>query len=415
MHILYSQLVTDAHLSPEQQILLQGLRAGSTPTITADAPVAAGGGAREHKSFEAAQDWVTAFFDKGAEEVLGYYADDFVWEDIEFMQTITTKEELYKAFVVFNNSGPESPFGVHKFEVLTYDGGPAGKSRGVRRTEGTPPEWQGGLEGDYARFANNIYLGTNFDYDEWGYMQWVWKATHNSDFFGIPAAGKTTVTRGTTTQMYRNGKIVPLPHPLEFPRVRDATGPHPAAGRGVAQQSRPRQLIGRAMRYSLLGRSGLRVSKLALGTMTFGTGAEWSRPEEDCRPVFDAYVEAGGNFIDTANMYTGGESEKMIGRFIASDRDRFVVASKYANAVPGAGDPNAAGVHRKSLTRSLDASLKRLGTDYIDLYFVHWWDFTTPVEEVQRALTDAIAAGKILHIGLSDVPAWVVSRGADLP
>ena len=164
------------------------------------------------------------------------------------------------------------------------------------------------------------------------------------------------------------------------------------------------------MRYSLLGRSGLRVSKLALGTMTFGTAADWSRPEEECRPVFDTYVEAGGNFIDTANMYTGGESEKMIGRFIASDRDRFVVATKYANAVPGGGDPNAAGVHRKSIVRSLDASLKRLGTDYIDLYLVHWWVFTTPVEEVQRALTDAIAAGKILHIGLSDVPAWVVSR-----
>ena len=140
--------------------------------------------------------------------MLGYYADDFVWEDIEFMQTITTKEDLYKAFVVFNNSGPESPFGIHKFEVLTYDGGPAGRSRGVRRTEGTPPEWQGELEGDYARFANNIYLGADLDYDEWGYMQWVWKATHNSDFFGIPAAGKTTVTRGTTTQMYKNGKIV---------------------------------------------------------------------------------------------------------------------------------------------------------------------------------------------------------------
>lgn len=164
------------------------------------------------------------------------------------------------------------------------------------------------------------------------------------------------------------------------------------------------------MRYSLLGRSGLRVSKLALGTMTFGAAAEWSRSEEECRPIFDAYVEAGGNFIDTANMYTGGESEKMIGRFIAPDRDRFVVASKYANAVPGTGDPNAAGVHRKSLMRSLDASLKRLGVDYIDLYFVHWWDFTTPIEEVQRALTDAISAGKILHIGLSDVPAWVVSR-----
>lgn len=164
------------------------------------------------------------------------------------------------------------------------------------------------------------------------------------------------------------------------------------------------------MRYQLLGRSGLRVSQIALGTMTFGTAADWSRPEAECRPVFDAYVEAGGNFIDTANMYTGGESEQIVGRLIAPERDRFVVATKYANAVPGAGDPNAAGMHRKSLTRSLDASLKRLGVDYIDLYFVHWWDFTTPVEEVQRALDDAVSAGKILHVGLSDVPAWVVSR-----
>lgn len=164
------------------------------------------------------------------------------------------------------------------------------------------------------------------------------------------------------------------------------------------------------MRYRLLGKSGLRVSQIALGAMTFGTAADWSRPEEECRPVFDAFVEAGGNFIDTANMYTGGESERIVGRMVASDRDRFVIASKYANAVPGTGDPNAAGMHRKSLTRSLDASLKRLGTDYIDLYFVHWWDFTTPVEEVQRALDDAVSAGKILHVGLSDVPAWVVSR-----
>jgi aryl-alcohol dehydrogenase-like predicted oxidoreductase len=164
------------------------------------------------------------------------------------------------------------------------------------------------------------------------------------------------------------------------------------------------------MRYQLLGRSGLRVSQIALGTMTFGTAADWSRPEAECRPVFDAYVEAGGNFVDTANMYTGGESEQIVGRLIAPERDRFVVATKYANAVPGAGDPNAAGMHRKSLTRSLDASLKRLGVDYIDLYFVHWWDFTTPVEEVQRALDDAVRAGKILHVGLSDVPAWVVSR-----
>jgi aryl-alcohol dehydrogenase-like predicted oxidoreductase len=164
------------------------------------------------------------------------------------------------------------------------------------------------------------------------------------------------------------------------------------------------------MRYSILGRSGLRVSKICLGTMTFGPGADWSRSEAESRAVFDAYAEAGGNFIDTANMYTGGESEKIVGRLVAPDRERFVVATKYANAVPGKNDVNAAGVHRKSLTQSLDASLKRLGLDYVDLYIVHWWDFTTPIEETQRALDDAVRAGKILHIGLSDVPAWVVSR-----
>jgi aryl-alcohol dehydrogenase-like predicted oxidoreductase len=164
------------------------------------------------------------------------------------------------------------------------------------------------------------------------------------------------------------------------------------------------------MRYSLLGRSGLRVAKIALGTMTFGPGAEWSRDEAAARAVFDVYRGAGGNFIDTANMYTGGESERIVGRLVADDRERFVVATKYANAAPGRQDPNAAGMHRKSLVQSLDASLKRLGLDYIDLYWVHWWDFTTPVEEVHRALDDAVRAGKILHIGLSDVPAWVVSR-----
>jgi aryl-alcohol dehydrogenase-like predicted oxidoreductase len=164
------------------------------------------------------------------------------------------------------------------------------------------------------------------------------------------------------------------------------------------------------MRYKLLGRSGLRVSEIALGTMTFGPGADWSRSEDEARAIFDAYVEGGGNFIDSANMYTGGESEKIVGRLVAADRERFVVATKYANAVPGSGNPNAAGMHRKSLVQSLDASLKRLGVDYIDLYFVHWWDFTTPVEEVHRALDDAVRAGKVLHIGLSDVPAWVVSR-----
>lgn len=165
------------------------------------------------------------------------------------------------------------------------------------------------------------------------------------------------------------------------------------------------------MRYSILGRSGLRVSQVALGTMTFGIGAAWSRPEVECRPIFDAYVEQGGNFIDTANMYTGGESERMVGRFIAADRDRFVLATKYANAAPGRNDPNEAGMHRKSIVQSVDRSLSRLGVDYIDLYFAHFWDFTAPVEEVLRAFDDLIRAGKILHVGLSDVPAWVVSRG----
>lgn len=164
------------------------------------------------------------------------------------------------------------------------------------------------------------------------------------------------------------------------------------------------------MRYRLLGRSGLRVSEIALGTMTFGPGADWSRSEDEVRALFDAYAAAGGNFIDTANLYTGGESERIVGRLMGAERERFVVASKYGNAPPGSGNPNAAGMHRKSLTQSLDASLQRLGVDYIDLYFVHWWDFTTPVEEVHRALDDAVSAGKILHIGLSDVPAWVVSR-----
>ena len=222
MHFLYSKLVKDEHLTPEQHAFSRrnfskgvlGLAgaAGIVGATSACATAPAGKAAahippRLTKNYQTAQDWVTAFFEKGAEEVLGYYADDFVWEDVEFMQTITTKEDLYKAFVVFNNSGPDSPFGIHKFEVLTFDGGPAGPSQCETRKGPMPTEWQG-YEADYNRFANNIFAGADLDYDEWGYMQWIWKATHNEDFFGMPAAGKTTVTRGTTTQMYKNGKIV---------------------------------------------------------------------------------------------------------------------------------------------------------------------------------------------------------------
>ena len=168
------------------------------------------------------------------------------------------------------------------------------------------------------------------------------------------------------------------------------------------------------MDYRLLGSSGLRVSELCLGAMTFGSEEAWCADRAESQAMFEAFVKAGGNFIDTADIYTGGESEKLVGEFIASDRERFVLATKYTNAFPGAEDPNAAGNHRKNLTQSLDASLKRLNVDYIDLYWVHVWDYTTPVDEVMRALDDAVSAGKILYVGLSDAPAWVASRANTL-
>ncbi len=168
------------------------------------------------------------------------------------------------------------------------------------------------------------------------------------------------------------------------------------------------------MDYQLFGSSGLRVSQLCLGAMTFGSDEPWCADKAESRAMFDAFVAAGGNFIDTADIYTGGESEKLIGEFIADDRERFVVATKYTNSFPGPEDPNASGNHRKNLTQSLDASLKRLNVDYIDLYWVHVWDYTTPVDEVIRALDDAVRAGKILYIGLSDAPAWVASRANTL-
>lgn len=164
------------------------------------------------------------------------------------------------------------------------------------------------------------------------------------------------------------------------------------------------------MRYKLLGRSGLKVSELCLGTMTFGQDwGDWGSNEDESRKVYDKFIEAGGNFVDTANLYTRGTSEKMLGKFIAPNRDKIVVATKYTNSEP-AGDPNCAGNSRKNLTQSLDASLKRLNTDYIDLYWIHIWDFLTPIEEVMRALDDAVRAGKVLYVGISDAPAWVVSR-----
>ncbi len=163
------------------------------------------------------------------------------------------------------------------------------------------------------------------------------------------------------------------------------------------------------MRYKLLGKSGLRVSELCLGTMTFGDEWGWGSNREKSRQIFDTFIESGGNFIDTADLYTNGTSEKFLGEFIAADRQRIVLATKYTNSAPGT-DPNAAGNHRKNMMQSVEASLQRLKTDYIDLYWLHIWDYMTPIEEVMRAFDDLVRQGKVLYIGISDAPAWVIAR-----
>src|SRR5580693_2074421 len=163
------------------------------------------------------------------------------------------------------------------------------------------------------------------------------------------------------------------------------------------------------MRYRLLGNSGLRVSEAALGTMTFGDDWGWGTAKDEARKVYDAFREAGGNFIDTANIYTNGTSESFLGEFMEGHRQSVVLATKYSNAVPGT-DPNAAGNQRKNMMQSVEASLKRLQTDYIDLYWVHLWDQITPVEEVMRGLDDLVRQGKALYVGISDAPAWWIAQ-----
>ncbi len=166
--------------------------------------------------------------------------------------------------------------------------------------------------------------------------------------------------------------------------------------------------------YRTLGRSGLLVSPMALGTMTFGAD-RWGSGEKGSRAVFDAYVEAGGNFVDTADIYSAGLSEEMLGRFVEDSglRDRMVVATK-AGFARGTGNPNGGGNGAKAIRAGLEGSLKRLRTDYIDLYWVHVWDRLTPAEEVLRTLTDAVRAGTILHYGFSNAPAWYVAKIATL-
>lgn len=167
--------------------------------------------------------------------------------------------------------------------------------------------------------------------------------------------------------------------------------------------------------YALLGRSGLRVSPLCLGTMTFGTEWGWGSPLETARALFVRYLEAGGNFVDTADGYTNGTSEEMVGRFLkeTKSRDRVVLATKFSFNGE-AGNPNAGGNGRKNVYRALEGSLRRLGTDYVDLYWLHAWDGLTPVEEVMATLEALVLAGKVRHVGLSDTPAWYLARAQTL-
>jgi aryl-alcohol dehydrogenase-like predicted oxidoreductase len=168
------------------------------------------------------------------------------------------------------------------------------------------------------------------------------------------------------------------------------------------------------MRYKVLGKSGLRVSELCLGAMTFGLDwGTFGASKEESRKIFDAFVGAGGNFVDTANKYTDGTSEKYVGEFIHSEREKFVLATKYT-LTTNPEDPNASGNHRKNLIQSVESSLKRLNTEYIDLLWVHAWDYMTPVEELMRSLDDMVRSGRILYVGISDAPAWVISQANTL-
>jgi aryl-alcohol dehydrogenase-like predicted oxidoreductase len=167
------------------------------------------------------------------------------------------------------------------------------------------------------------------------------------------------------------------------------------------------------VRYTLFGRTGLRVSELCLGTMTFGEDWGWGAPKETCARVFELFAEAGGNFIDTANNYTGGTAESIVGELLGSERDTFVVASKYTLQTRP-GDQNAVGNQRKNLVAALEDSLRRLRTDYVDVYFVHARDTFTPVEEVMRGLDDQVRAGKVHYVAVSDWPAWEIARATTL-
>ena len=165
------------------------------------------------------------------------------------------------------------------------------------------------------------------------------------------------------------------------------------------------------MKYKLLGRSGLKVSELCLGTMGFGTENGWGADKDASFQIMEAFGNAGGNFLDTANIYKLGTSEKIIGEFVSNrDRDYWVIATKYS-LKDNETNPNASGNNRKNMMRSVEESLKRLQTDFIDILYLHIWDDLTPIDEVLRGLDDLIKQGKVMYAAISDTPAWIVSKG----
>lgn len=208
MHAGYLEQMRNVELAPERRAFLRGLgtialaAGGASAFANNSTPTGFKGGGR--MNIASGEDWIDTFFNDGAEAIIHYYADEFVFEDVTLFQTINTKEDLYRAFLPFNNAGLDSPAGVHQFDVVRYDGGLASDMRGIKR-QGVPENYTPEL---WHELTKDVLLGAEFDYEEWAVMNWIWKAKHNMDFLGLPAKGKTTHTRGTTFHMYKNRKIV---------------------------------------------------------------------------------------------------------------------------------------------------------------------------------------------------------------
>lgn len=207
MHLGYLQSMKCSEANPDRRRFLT--RAGAAAIAGslcsgADAAAARGFSGSGQMNMSTGEEWIDTFFTGGAEAIIHYYADDFVFEDVTLFQTIDNKDDLYRAFVPFGDAGPDSPAGVHQFDIIRYDGGMAGDHRGVARA-GIPAGYTAAL---WQTVSGDTLAGHDHDYDEWAVMNWVWKATHNMDFLELPAKGKTTHTRGMTFHTYKDRKVV---------------------------------------------------------------------------------------------------------------------------------------------------------------------------------------------------------------